>query len=410
MECGMVDSTEILISGGGFAGLALGLALAKAGIDVTVIDAAAPDKSTLPAFDGRVSSIATDVKRMLTALGVWALVPEAQPVSDIVVSGGEIGAAASPFFLHFDEADAGATLFDIVENRFLRSALLQAATAAGVTLIAPARIADPQVTAKGVAATLGDGRTLKARLLIAAEGRDSPLRERFGIKSSGWSYGQSGIVCTVEHERPHGGTAQEYFLPSGPFAILPMTGNRSSLVWSERTDIADAALALGDADFAAEVARRFTGYLGAVKPVGARWAYPLTTHLARSYIAPRFALIGDAAHVVHPLAGQGLNLGLRDAAALAESVVDAVRLGLDAGASAPLEAYQRARRIDATAMAAVTDGLNRLFSNDVAPLKAVREAGLGLVNAIAPLRRLLATAAAGASLAAAPRLLKGETL
>jgi 2-octaprenyl-6-methoxyphenol hydroxylase len=405
-----IPAPDVLISGGGFAGLALALALTGAGVEVAVIDAAETDHLTLPDFDGRVSAIAPDVKRMLAALNVWPLVREAQPVTDIVVSGGDIGGGSSPFFLHFDKADAGMALFDMVENRFLRAALLTAAAARAVTLIAPARIGAVKTGTAGVEATLTDGRTFSARLLVSAEGRDSPLRERFGIKSSGWDYGQWGIVCTVEHERPHDGTAQEYFLPSGPFAILPMTGNRASLVWSERTELARAALALDDGDFADEVARRFTDYLGTVRPVGARWGYPLSTHLARAYVAPRFALIGDAAHVVHPLAGQGLNLGLRDAAALAECVVDAVRLGLDAGSAAPLEAYQRARRIDATAMAAVTDGLNRLFSNDFAPLKAVREAGLGLVNAITPLRRLLATAAAGASLGSAPRLLRGEAL
>lgn len=402
--------TEILISGGGFAGLALGLALAGAGYAATIVEAGDMDAALAPAFDGRVSAIAPDVRRMLETLGVWGGVAEFQTVTDIVVSGGTVEGGASPFFLHVGEADGDAPAFDMVENRFLRTALLaRARTATGLTLISGTRVATAASSTGGVTATLASGETIAARLLVAAEGRDSPLREAFGIATSGWSYRQWGIVCTVEHERAHEGVAQEYFLPSGSFAILPMTGHRSSLVWTEREDLAPAFLALDEADFNAEVARRFTDYLGQTRVVGARFGYPLSTQLARDYIARRFALIGDAAHVVHPLAGQGLNLGLRDAAALAEAVADAGRLGLDIGSAAPLEAYQRRRRIDATLMAATTDALNRLFSNDVAPLRAIRETGLGLVNAIPPLRRLLARAAGGAA-ADAPRLLKGEAL
>lgn len=403
--------SEVVISGGGFAGLASAIALAGAGFEVAVVEAAAPEQTIAPAFDGRVSSIAPDVKRMLVALDVWPLIAEAQAVGEIVVSAGRIGEAASPFFLHFDEADAGEPLFHIVENRFLRTALLaRAAGMPGLRLLAPARIAEAGVEGGHVTARLEDGTRLSARLLVAADGKESPLRRMFGLKVSGWSYGQWGIVSTVEHERPHGGVAQEYFLPAGPFAILPMTGKRASLVWTEREDEARALMALDENAFAAELARRFTDYLGQVRPVGKRFAYPLSTQLARDMIATRFALIGDAAHVVHPLAGQGLNLGLRDAAALAEAVVDAGRLGLDIGSAAPLEAYQRRRRIDATAMAGMTDVLNRLFSNDAAPLRAVREAGLGAVNAIAPLRKFFARAAAGSGLGEAPRLLKGEAL
>lgn len=402
--------TEILISGGGFAGLALGIALASAGYRSMVVEAGDLDAALAPDFDGRVSAIAPDVRSMLEALGVWQDIAEFQTVGDIVVSGGTVESGASPFFLHVGETDGDAPAFDMVENRFLRAALLQRARAApGLTLKPGARIARAASTPARVTAALSTGEAAHARLLVAAEGRDSPLREAYGIRTSGWSYHQWAIVCTVAHERPHEGVAQEYFLPSGSFAILPMTGNRASLVWAEREDLAPAFLALDAADFDAEVARRFTDYLGETRVVGPRFGYPLSTQLARDYIGERFALIGDAAHVVHPLAGQGLNLGLRDAAALAESIADAGRLGLDIGSAAPLEAYQRRRRIDATLMAATTDALNRLFSNDVAPLRAIREAGLGLVNAIPPLRRVLARAAAGAG-ADAPRLLKGEPL
>lgn len=403
------SETEILISGGGFVGLTLGLALKRAGIDATVVEPVPPASRTTLAFDGRVSSIAPDARVMLETLDVWRRVAEVQPVRDIVVSGGTLSGGASASFLHFDEADAGTHLFDIVENRLLLTALSEAADEAGLRIVA-GRIVGAEAGRFHVTAALEDGSALQAKLLVAADGRHSALREAFGIKVTGWSYPQWGLVCTVEHERPHDGTAQEYFLPAGPFAILPMTGNRSSLVWTERADLAETYLTLSDADFADEVRRRFTDYLGTVTPVGGRWGYPLTAQLARDYIAPRFALVGDAAHVVHPIAGQGLNLGLRDVAALAEALVDADRLGLDLGSAAPLDAYQRRRRLDATAMAAMTDGLNRLFSNEIAPLKGLRETGLGIVNAVSPLRRLLARAASGAGLGETPRLLKGEAL
>jgi 2-octaprenyl-6-methoxyphenol hydroxylase len=400
-------NTEILISGGGFAGLALAIALAGAGYESAVVEAGDLNAPLAPDFDGRASAIAPDVRRMLETLGVWSRIPEFQPVTDIVVSGGTLEGGASPFFLHVGDQDSDTPAFDMVENRYLRAAMLTAARATpGLILVPGTRIAAAVSTAGNVTATLSPGGTMTARLLVAAEGRDSPLREGYGIKTSGWSYKQWGIVCTVEHERSHEGAAQEYFLPSGSFAILPLTGNRSSLVWAEREDLAPGFLKLSDDDFNTEIARRFTDFLGATKVVGPRFGYPLTTQLARDYVAQRFALIGDAAHVIHPLAGQGLNLGLRDAAALAEAIADAGRLGLDIGSSVPLEAYQRRRRIDATLMAATTDGLNRLFANDIAPLRALRETGLGLVNAVPPLRRLLSRAAAGKG-ADAPRLLSG---
>ena len=403
--------TEVLISGGGFVGLALALALARAGIESAIVEAGDMQAGLAPAFDGRVSSIAPDVRRMLEALDVWSAVEDVQPVSDIVVSGGAPGGRASPFFLHFDREDAGGPLFHIVENRHLRRALAQAvARRPEIALIAPDTIAEARTDSRGAWARLASGGEIAARLIVAAEGRHSPLRDRFGLKVSGWPYGQHGLVCTVAHERPHEGAAQEYFLPSGPFAILPMTGDRSSLVWSEKDDIARALMEASEADFAAEMRRRFTDYLGEVSPVGPRWSYPLSTHLARDYIAARFALAGDAAHGVHPIAGQGLNLGLRDAAVLAEAVVDADRIGLDIGSTAPLEAYQRRRRPDAAMMAGLNDALNRLFSNDIAPVRAAREAGLGLADAIAPVRRLLAKGASGAGFGEPARLLRGEPL
>jgi 2-octaprenyl-6-methoxyphenol hydroxylase len=228
-----------------------------------------------------------------------------------------------------------------------------------------------------------------------------------GIGLISWSYPQRGIVATVAHEKPHNGTAFEHFLPSGPFAILPMTGNRSSLVWTEREELADDILESADADFEAEVARRFGAHLGAVRADGPRWSYPLRFHLARSYVKPRFALVGDAAHGIHPIAGQGLNLGFKDVAALVEVILDAARLGLDYGTIDVLRRYERWRRFDSFALAAATDALNRLFSNDIAPLRLVRDLGLGIVDGIGPLRRFLMRHAGGDS-GKLPRLLRGE--
>ena len=223
----------------------------------------------------------------------------------------------------------------------------------------------------------------------------------------GWSYPQTGIVATVAHERPHNGVAYEHFLPAGPFAILPMTGNRSSLVWTERAEKAPAMLALDEAGFNAEVARRFGPHLGATKVTGERWSYPLSFHLARDFVRPRFALAGDCAHGIHPIAGQGLNLGLKDAAALAETLLDAARLGRDIGALDTLKRYERWRRFDSLALAASTDALNRLFSNDIAPLRHLRDLGLGIVDAIGPARRFFMRHAGG-DVGKLPRLLKGE--
>ena len=291
----MTDAeSDVLISGGGFAGLALALALGQAGFAVTVVD---PAPAAGPAgFDGRVSSIAPDVRRMLERLGVWARIPESQSVTDIVVSGGVVGGEASAFFLHFEKDDGGAPPFDMVENRFLLAALGEAVAACpSVERLTETRIETVETAPARITVTLSGGGRRDAPLLVAAEGRDSPLRERFGIKVTGWSYDQWGIVTTVEHERPHDGVAQEYFLPSGSFAILPMTGRRASLVWTERSDLARTVMAMDEGDFAAEVARRFTDYLGQVRPVGARSAFPLALQLARTFVAPRFALIGDAA-------------------------------------------------------------------------------------------------------------------
>lgn len=404
-------SGDVLIVGGGLVGATLAIALARAGLDILVVDRLAPPTTVEPAFDGRVSSIAYASVRMLEALELWdAERLEAQPILDIIVSDGTVRDGAASPFLHFDHGEIGTRLGHLVENRHLRVAQHHALSALpSVQLLAPADLAEVRFGRHCVNARLADGQRLSVTLCIAADGRDSPLRRQVGIKSIGWSYPQSAIVTTVAHEKPHQAVAQQLFLPAGPFAILPMRGNRSSLVWTERAELTPALMALDDERFTAELAARFTDFLGAVRPIGPRWSYPLKLHLARTLVAPRFALTGDAAHAIHPIAGQGLNLGLRDVAALSEVLVDAMRLGLDPGAPDVLARYERWRRFDAASMAVATDSINALFSNDLPPLRAARDAGLGIVDRIAPLRRLF-MGLAGGDVGEVPRLLKGAAL
>ena len=407
-----VTKTEVAIAGGGMVGLTLGLALARAGIATTVIDVLPPSAVVDAKFDGRVSAIAHASCRMLKALGLWPhLEGVAQPILDIMVSDGSLRAGASPAFLHFDHRDIGTEpLGNLIENRHFRMALQSALDETPLlTLIAPQRVLSAVAGPGATTITLADGRKIEAALCIAADGRDSPLRQAAGIKTIGWSYPQTGIVATIAHERDHNGVAHELFLPSGPFAILPMTGKRSSIVWTERSDLAPAFLKMGDESFAAEVAKRFGNHWGWTRPEGPRWSYPLSLHLALSYIAPRLALAGDAAHGIHPIAGQGLNLGLRDVAALAEVLVEAKRLGLDIGSQAVLARYQGWRRFDNVVLAASTDVLNRLFSNNFTPLALARRFGLDLVDSIPPLKKLFMRHAGGA-VGELPKLLKGEAL
>lgn len=414
--------SDVLIVGGGLSGLPLALACAQGGLSVTVVDVLDPATATDAGFDGRVSAIALASCRMLDSLGVTAhLEGQMQPINDIMVSDGRVpafsynnrrsrGGGASPLFLHFDHKEIGdEPLGNLIENRHIRIALQKAVEAEPlIRLIAPQSVRHVDYGSR-VTAVLGNGEEVTARLCFAADGRGSPTREAAGIKTVGWDYGQTGIVCTVEHELPHEGVAQEYFLPGGPFAILPMVGNRSSLVWTEKTADAKAILALDDEAFAGEMRARFGDYLGACAPTGPRWSYPLTLQLARDYVRPRLALIGDAAHGIHPIAGQGLNLGLRDVAAAAEVVVDAARLGLDIGALDVLERYQRWRRFDNVALSLLMDGLNRLFSNDIGPVRLARDLGLGIVSQIGPARRFFMRHAGGV-VGDLPRLLKGETV
>lgn len=403
---------DVVIAGGGMVGLTLGLALAKAGVETAVVDGLDPALVVDAKFDGRVSSFATASGRMLQALGLWRhLEAVAQPVMDIIVGDGSVREGASVALLHFDHSDVGGgPLAHMIENRHFRMALQrEVESVPALTLFAPQRVARTEMQRGHVDVVLADGRVLQAALCIAADGRDSPLRDAHGIKTIGWAYEQTGIVTTIGHERPHHGTAHELFLRSGPFAILPMTGNRSSIVWTERNDQAPAFLALDDAAFLGEVGQRFGDQWGAITREGPRWSYPLLMHLALSYIAPRFALAGDAAHGVHPIAGQGLNLGLRDAAALAETIVEGRRLGLDIGSEAVLARYQSWRRFDNALFTASFDVLNRLFSNDIAPLAAARRMGLDIVDSIAPLKRFFMRQAGGDG-GDVPRLMRGETV
>jgi len=400
---------DVVIAGGGMVGLTLAIALAQGGLEVTVADALTREQMSDERFDGRVAALAFANVRMLRVLGIWdRLAANAQPINDIVVNEGALGRGPLPFSLHFDHREIGEPLGHIVENRHIRQALLAATEAEPRIRFLPGVSATKlEIGESSAVLTLSNRLTLSAPLAVAAEGRDSPLRESQGINVVGWEYGQTGIVATVHHERPHNGVAYEQFLPTGPFAILPMTENRASLVWTETTAEAERIVALPEAEFAAELMRRFGTHLGAVSAAGPRWSYPLKLHLARSYVASCFALVGDTAHTIHPLAGQGLNLGLKDAAALAETVLDAARLGIDYGRLDVLKRYERWRRFDSFALALVTDSLNRLFSNNFLPLKVARDLGMGAVDQVPFLRRFFMRHAGG-DLGVLPRLLKGE--
>ena len=397
-------SADVLIVGGGPVGGTLACALSAAGMEVIAVDHADPAAGLDAGFDGRASSIALGSQRMLDALGLWAgMEPHAAPIRHIRVSEG-----GSPLFLHYDERDTGGPPFGyMVENRFIRKALFdRIPTLDTVRFLAPARVDGLERSASGVEARLADGRRISARLVVGADGRASGVRAGAGIRVTGWPYRQTAIVCTVAHERPHDSVAREHFLPTGPFAVLPLPGNRSSIVWTESKDLAPAIMALDEDEFLAELERRFGDTLGRLTVVGPRWSYPLSLQHAETAIALRLALVGDAAHAMHPIAGQGLNMGLRDAAALTEVLAEARRLGLDIGADTVLERFQRWRRFDNTLMLAMTDGLNRLFSNTIGPVRLARGLGLAAVNRMPPLKRLIVRSAMGLA-GRLPRLMQG---
>jgi 2-octaprenyl-6-methoxyphenol hydroxylase len=398
---------DVLIGGAGFAGLALAIALKQAlgpAYKVTVADPALGRDVN----DPRATAIVAAARRLFEIIGVWqAVAGEAQPILDMRITDSHLGDAVRSVFLTFDgDVEPGEPFAHMIENRPLLVALIECAKREGVALV-PQAITGQANTASYIEAQLADRNTIAARLLVAADGARSGIRQRAGIATHGWDYGQSGIVTTVAHERDHGGRAEEHFLPAGPFAILPLKGRRSSIVWTEASAEAERIVALPDADFHAELERRFGLHLGEIEAVGPRLVFPLGLAVARTFVAERIALVGDAAHVIHPIAGQGLNMGLKDVAALAEVIVDAARLGIDPATT--LERYQRWRRFDTMAMGVATDGLNRLFSNHSDALRAVRDLGLGVVDRLPVLKRLFIREAAGL-VGDVPKLLRGEAL
>ena len=403
--------TDIVVAGGGLNGTTLALALASAGFDVTLVDPEPKARRKAGDFDGRGYALSIGSQRVLKALGVWSAVAnEAQPILDIKVTDGRAGEGPSPFVLHFDhtEIEEGPMGY-MVEDRRLRPALLDALDAASVTQIDGARIVAQAVDASGIAVTLDDGKRFRARLLVGCDGKTSGVAARAGIRRLGWRYGQTAMVCCVAHEKPHLGTAHQFFMPSGPLAILPLTGNRSSIVWTETDEAATRIQSMDDAGYLAELRPRFGDFLGEIALAGLRFSYPLELSLAQRFVAERVALAGDSAHAVHPIAGQGLNAGLKDVAALAETLTDASRRGEDFGRLDVLERYQRWRRFDVTTLAVATDAFNRLFSNDNPVLRLARDVGLGLTNALPWMRRGFIREAAGLT-GDLPRLARGKPL
>ena len=398
---------DVLIAGGGLVGGTLACGLAMGGLSVIVVDTQDPADGLDAAFDGRASAIALSSQRVLGGLGLWTgMAAASAAIKEIRVTDGD-----SLFFLHYDRRDVGAEAFGyMVENRTIREALERRfKDFDNLTLLAPARISTVERGPGAVQARLADGRTLSARLIIGAEGRRSPTREQAGIKITQWPYKQTGIVCTVAHEKPHDNVAHERFLAAGPFAILPLTGNRSSIVWTERDELVAGLMALDDDAFLVELKSRFGDFLGKLEVVGPRWAYPLSLQYAERATGHRLALAGDAAHGMHPIAGQGLNMGLRDVAVLAEVLTDARRLGLDPGDGTVLESYERWRRFDNTLMLAMTDMLNKLFSNDITPVRLARDLGLAAVNRMPPLKKVFMQHAMGLA-GELPILMRGEEL
>ncbi|WP_408636280.1 FAD-dependent monooxygenase [Pelagibacterium flavum] len=402
-QTGEVHSFDVLIVGGGPVGLSLGIALARfaPGMRVGLLDRR---KLAVPK-DSRASAIAAGVRHLFEAIGVWDGMAEgANPIAEMKITDSGTGDISRPVFLDFSgHRGPGEPFAHMVPNTASAASLIAAAQEL-VTIIEPGAVSAFTTGAAGGEVVLEDGRTLSARLVVAADGGKSMLRELVGIRTLSHDYRQSGLVTTISHAQPHHDVAYEHFRPAGPFASLPLSGNRSSLVWTETPETAQALLAMAPEDLAHRIEAAMGSVLGSVEIVETVQSFPLSLVLAHRLAAPRLALVGDAAHVIHPLAGQGLNLGLRDVAVLAEVLVDAARLGEDFGSMAVLERYERRRRTDTALMAFATDGLNRLFSNDVAPVRAVRDFGLSLVNRIDPLKDAFITQAAGASGA---KLLKG---
>lgn len=399
---------DVIIAGGGLVGSTLAVALSQAGLRVALCDPRPEAVRADPDFDGRSYALSVASRNLLTAVGLWAGVrAQAQPILDIRISDGRAGEGPSPLTLHFDhnEIEEG-PMGHMVEDRHLRPALLDAL---GEVRRYPSGVAAQQPGPGDTLVTLDTGETLRATVIVGCDGRHSAVARRAGIRRTGWEYGQSALVAAIRHDRPHGGTAHQFFMPEGPLAILPLCGNRSSIVWTERRARAAALTALPDADYLAVLRPRFGDFLGDIALAGARFTYPLGLSLANRFAAPRVALAGDAAHAVHPIAGQGLNAGLKDVATLAEVLVEARRRGEDIGRIDVLDRYERWRRFDVTTLALATDGFNRLFSNDNPVLRLARDLGLAAVGRLPGLRRGFIREAAGLT-GDRPRLLDGRPI
>lgn len=405
----MAYDADVLIAGGGLNGTSLALALASGGLTAVVVDPAPSGTREAAGFDGRSYALALTSQRLLKVLGLWAdLAADAQPILEIKVTDGRAGEGPSPFVLEFDHAEIeeGPMGF-MVEDRFLRRALLARLDATDRVTQVRGTVTDHAADETGVTAMLSDGRRLRARMIVGADGRSSPTAARAGIRRQGWSYGQTALVCAIAHARPHGGVAHQFFMPPGPLAILPLTGNRSSIVWSETDANAARIQALDDAAYLEVLRPRFGDFLGDISLAGKRWTYPLALSMTLAFTGPRLALLGDAAHAMHPIAGQGLNAGLKDVAALAEVLIDARRRGEDFGRPEVLDRYQRWRRFDTTTLLLATDFFNRLFSNDNGLVRFARDLGMGAVNAMPGLRRRFIREAAGLT-GDVPKLLRGQ--
>lgn len=394
----MTYDSDILIAGGGLNGPALALGLAQAGFNVTMVDTRPENARAGDNFDGRGYALALASKRLLNAIGIWKRVDQnAQPMLEIKVTDGRADEGPAPFFLHFDHAEIeeGPMGF-MLEDRFLYRAFLDAVSEEErITKISEDSAVSQVVDATGVRVTLASGKTLRTRLLVGCDGRQSGVAQRAQIKRTGWDYGQTALVCAISHEKPHGGVAHQFFMPPGPLAILPLPGNMSSIVWSETNKNAAFINGLSDEDYMQVLRPRFGDFLGKIELAGARFSYPLNLTVANHFVADRVALVGDAAHGMHPIAGQGLNAGLRDVAALVEILTQANQRGEDFAALQVLERYQEWRRFDTHALVAATDLTNKLFSNDNPILRFGRDLGMGLVNATPSLRRTFMREAAG---------------
>jgi 2-octaprenyl-6-methoxyphenol hydroxylase len=402
---------DMLVVGGGYVGLSMAVAVKQAAphLDVAVVEAAPAD---VWRKDPRASAIIAAATKMLDVFGIWnEIEPTAQPITKMIVTDSKTSDPVRPVFLTFDgEVEDGKPFAHMIPNVAMVGALRGACERLGIEITHGLSATGLKTLDTHTEITLSDGSTIETKLVVACDGVRSHLRDLAGIKTVHWEYGQSGIVTTVEHERPHNGCAEEHFLPSGPFAILPLKDNRSSLVWTETTADANRLVRSDDLIFEEELERRFGHKLGALKVVGDKRAFPLGLTLARAFVAPRLALAGDAAHGIHPISGQGLNLGFKDVAALAETIVEADRLGLDIGSINILERYQAWRRFDTFRMGVTTDVLNRLFSNDLAPIRIARDFGLGLVDRLPGLKSYFIGQAAGTTAAGNPRLLAGEAI